>query len=367
MVASDEKAAFFSLDLARLPDAFYKPDVSAEEWRQLVTSAGSGGFAPGTLGTSGSITLGVLFERSVTYPIYMMMNAAPFLLPPAFYLTTGLRGLGICVALVAGLHLCCVLANPMRDIRSGQYIYTERNIQKYHSMRMVWPKSLQPPNLPGPKIFCAIPHGLAPVGVVAYPVWSKLFGERLCRWTCAPVVLKLPVISYFLEKVGFVAASTANIKSVLRKDQSVGVVLDGIAGMFQLDSSCEKGYVKERKGIVKIALTTGTPLVPVYCFGVTSLWRIIVDPFGWLERLSLFLNVSVTPFCGRPFGILPFGPPFRHPILTAIGDPIMVPKIEQPSQEEIDLYHGKLMDGFLGTFEQHKASYGWSNRRLQLV
>ena len=38
------------------------------------------------------------------------------------------------------------------------------------------------------------------------------------------------------------------------------VVLDGIAGMFQVDDSVEKAYVNSRKGIVKIALRSGAPL-----------------------------------------------------------------------------------------------------------
>lgn len=363
------QAEFYCLDLARLPDELFKPSVPGKAWLDRVTTAGAEGFSDGSLARLGPVSWFVWLERSVTYPVYMLLNAAPFAVPPVLYFTTGWKGM-LCFLLSMGaIHGVCELLDPMGDIRSGQFFYTERNIQKYHSMRWVWPKSLQPPNNhPGPKIFCAIPHGLAPVGVVGYPFWSKLFEERLCRWTCAPVVLKLPVISYFLRKVGFVAASASKIREVLtKKEQSVGVVLDGIAGMFQIAGDYEKGFVRERKGIVKIALTTGTPLVPVYCFGTTGLWRIVVDPFGWLERISLYLNVSVTPFFGRPFGLLPFGPPYRKPVLTAIGNPIIVPKVENPSVEQINEYHQKLMDGFVEVFDTHKAAFGWQSKHLRLV
>merc|ERR1711972_4323 len=96
------------------------------------------------------------------------------------------------------------------------------------------------------------------------------------------------------------------------------------------DSKVERGWGMKRKGIVKIALTTGVPLVPIYGFGHSSLWRIVVDPFRILERISIALNVSVVPFCGRPWGLLPFGPPYRLPVLVAIGEPIIVPKKETP-------------------------------------
>jgi len=236
-----------------------------------------------------------------------------------------------------------------------------------NSIKWVWPQSLQPPNTPTQKVFCTIPHGLAPVGIVAYPAWSRLFGDFLNRPTAAPAVLKIPIISYFLKAIGYIDAASSSIKKAVSRGENVGVVLDGIAGMFQKDSKVEVGYVRERKGIVKIALTTGAPLVPCYGFGHSDMWRILLDPFGILEKISLALNVSVTPFCGRPFGLLPFGPPKRTPVLLAFGEPIIVPKVENPTNEQIEEYHSKLMDGYLEVFNKHKASYGWADKKLKLV
>ena len=194
-----------------------------------------------------------------------------------------------------------------------------------------------------------------------------MFGERLNHWTAAPVVLKLPVISYFLKRIGYVCATSKDIKRVIAKEENVAVALDGIAGMFQRDKQEEIAYVKARKGIVKIALTTGTPLVPVFGFGHSELWRIVVDPFGILEKISCYLNVSVTPFCGRPWGLLPFGPPCRVPILMAFGEPVVCPKVEDPSNDLIDEYHRKMMESFVGAFDTHKAAYGWPTKTLKIV
>jgi len=222
--------------------------------------------------------------------------------------------------------------------------------------------------LPGSKIFCTVPHGLAPLGMTAYPFWSKMFGDRLCHSAAAPIILKLPVISYFLKRIGAIPADKKEIRRTLvNKEESVGIVLDGIAGMFQADAGVEKAWLLDRKGIVKIALTTGTPLVPAFAFGHSCLWRIVVDPFGILERISLALNASVVPFCGRPWGLLPFGPPFRQPILVAIGDPVVVPKVDDPTNEQVDKYHRELLDGFQRTFDFHKAAYGWPEKKMKMV
>lgn len=358
---------YYCLDYGRLPDELYKPEVPLEEWQKHVITAGNDGFGPGALRRIAPIRSGELLERLIVYPIYMIMNAAPFMMPPVLFAIFGLWG---CLYFVLGLfsiHVLLTVTNPLGKPRSGQYIITERHIQKYNSVKWVWPKSLQPPNTSGPKIFCTIPHGLAPVGITAYPGWSKLFGDRLNHPTAAATVLKIPIISYFLKQIGYVEASSAAIKKTLLKEENVGVVLDGIAGMFQNDPHVELGVVKERKGIVKIALTTGAPLVPVYGFGHSELWRILVDPFGILEKISLALNVSVTPFCGRPWGLLPFGPPYRTPVLLAFGEPVIVPKVEKPTQEQIDEYHDKMMNSFIEAFDKHKTAYGWPDKRLKLV
>jgi len=259
------------------------------------------------------------------------------------------------------------LATGGKGYYAQQYMYTERNNTRYCSLKMVWPASLHFPKHEGKRlIFAAIPHGLAPLGVVGYAMWSKLFTNRLVRWTAAPIVLKLPLVGALMKYVGYVPATTKSIERVLETgDHSVGLILDGIEGMFMASQTQEVGSVRKRKGIVKIALRAGVPLVPVYCFGHTALWTVIADPFGILQAISVKLNVSVTPFFGR-FG-WPLGPAFRTPVLVACGDPIPCPLTEAPTQELIDEYHAKLMDGYHAVFEQHKAAYGWAGRKLKLV
>jgi len=339
-----------------------------KKWQEHMTYAGKEGFKEGSLREIAPIRFGEWLERIIVFPLYMILNAAPLAVPPLLFLTVGWRGCVYFVLTLVSVHTLLVVLNPMGSPRSGQYILTERHIEKYNSIKWVWPKSLQPDALPSKKIFCVIPHGLAPLGTVAYPGWSKLFGERLNHPTAAPAVLKLPIISYFLKKIGYVTAESASIKKTLKdKDENVLVILDGINGMFQHSKAQEIGYVKQRKGIVKIALATGTPIVPIFGFGHSELWRIIVDPWGILEKVSLALGVSVTPFCGLPFGLLPFGPPYRTPVVLAFGEPVMVPQVDTPSQEMIDEYHKQMMDNFTGAFETHKKAYGWEKKSLKLV
>ena len=92
----------------------------------------------------------------------------------------------------------------------------------------------------------------------------------------------------------------------------------------------------------------------------------VTDPFGLLEKLSVALDVSVCPFYGR-WG-WPLGPPRRRAVLVALGAPIEVgPPNPSPTREEVDALHARLVAGFLATFDEHKAEYGWADRELQIV
>lgn len=95
------------------------------------------------------------------------------------------------------------------------------------------------------------------------------------------------------------------------------------------------------------------------------MYTVVVDPFGFLEKLSNIFGASLTPFFGR-FGWF-LGPPRRSPIVVCLGDPVKCPKIASPSQEQIDEYHGQMLDAFQKVFETHKAAYGWSNKKLKIV
>jgi len=256
-----------------------------------------------------------------------------------------------------------------QDIKGNQYLYTERNTSKYLSLRFVWPKSVAD-NISSkskPVIFCTVPHGVAPIGITAYPVWSKLFNDKLCHWTCAPVILQLPIVSFFMKSVGYVPAKAKSITDTLtKKEENIGIILDGIAGMFQQRQHEEIAHIRARKGIVKIALRAGVPIVPVYGFGHTSLYRVVVDPFGILEFLSAKLQVALTPFFGRWGWFL--GPPVRKSaVCLCLGEPVDCPQMDDPSKEDIDKYHKQLLEHYEQVFDQHKAAYGWEDKKLKFA
>merc|ERR1712176_1430925 len=124
----------------------------------------------------------------------------------------------------------------------------------------------------------------------------------------------------------------------------------------------ENLLLKNRKGVAKLALQTGCPVVPAYGFGNTALFTAHTDPFGIMQWLSRKLKMSIILFSGR-YGSL--CPP-RVPLYYVIGPLIELPNggvpVPQPTQQQIDEYHEKILLCLKTLFDAHKSFYGWQHK-----
>mmetsp|Transcript_8210 Transcript_8210/g.20211 ORF Transcript_8210/g.20211 Transcript_8210/m.20211 type:complete len:408 (-) Transcript_8210:852-2075(-) len=389
------KPSFYKLSAAELPDALFRKEAKANDWigcddddkkrPWMETTTNPKGFPPKQLSRIVSIDKIVELERIIGIPMYMAANVSPVVVPLGTFLWLffGLSWAKYLAIFVAAYHgilfsIWRIFFVPKfaqhngldpKDPYRSQYFFSERNVTKYCSTTYVWPASLQRPSLmtgqnkDRPVIYCVIPHGLAPLGISGYPYFSKVWNSKLCSWTCAPFLLTLPVLGHYFNVFGYIPAKSKHILETLtKKDRNVGIVLDGIDGMFHSNGKDETGAILGRKGICKIALKANVAIVPVYGFGNTKIYHVLVDPFGILQFLSAKLQMSLTPFVGRWGWFM--GPPYREvPISMCLGDPIYPPENTNNSngssitQEEIDAHHQKLLDGFTKVFETHKTGY----------
>lgn len=127
--------------------------------------------------------------------------------------------------------------------------------------------------------------------------------------------------------------------------------------------------LKTRRGFVRIALQTGAALVPAISFGENDYYDVVKKP-KWIKRI--FPNADNSPqipygrgYLQYNFGLLPR----RHKITTVIGAPILVEKIPNPSDEEIQNTHEIFCNRPKELFEQHKSKYvdDFENVHLEFV
>jgi 1-acyl-sn-glycerol-3-phosphate acyltransferase len=100
------------------------------------------------------------------------------------------------------------------------------------------------------------------------------------------------------------------VHSISRKMKSYG-------SRVYLSPPTRYALLRPRKGFIRLALKHGLPLVPVYIFGNTKLFKRLELP-KWIETLSLVLRTSIVLFWGRLGLPVPFQVPlYLH--LFAVG------------------------------------------------
>jgi 1-acyl-sn-glycerol-3-phosphate acyltransferase len=163
------------------------------------------------------------------------------------------------------------------------------------------------------------------------PIDAALIGASLFmdveppRFTRAMVekwTQTLPFVSLLFARVGQVVGVPENAKRLLESDEALLVFPEGARG---ISKSFDKRYqlVDFGLGFMRLALETGTPIVPVAVIGGEEQY-ISVGNFDGLAKMLRMPSMPILPQLLLPFGVLPlptryriyFGEPMRFE-----GDP----------------------------------------------
>lgn len=108
-------------------------------------------------------------------------------------------------------------------------------------------------------------------------------------------------------------------------------------------------FISHRKGFIKYAMRYGYKIYPLFIFGENQMYQTL-DKF---ESFRLGMNrakVFSAIFWSR-FGFIP---ECHCEIHTVVGKAIVLPKIDNPSDELIDKYHAIYMEKLTDLFNRHK-------------
>jgi hypothetical protein len=125
-------------------------------------------------------------------------------------------------------------------------------------------------------------------------------------------------------------------------------------------------YLQNRKGFIKQALTTGSPIVPAFAFNTDGSYKYWIPRGDLINGIARSIGFLPLFFAGR-FG-LPFGIPFPQDIHVVIGRPIYVPKEgEDVKSETVEKFHKLFLHEMEGLFERHKEEAGYGHRKLKIL
>ncbi|KAL6268531.1 hypothetical protein P5V15_001664 [Pogonomyrmex californicus] len=233
-------------------------------------------------------------------------------------------------------------------------------------------------------LFICIPHGILSIGVIGSFSTDVLNCKNIFPGLKMNVItldqhFKTPLIREYFYSTGFCASNVRSITYLLStppKSPYTGratiLIAGGVSESMESVPNTYRTIIKKRKGFVKLALKYGTSLVPVLSFGETDLYNQLYHPEGSTFRriqnyIRSFIGLAPVIFSGRGFFQYSFGLiPKRVPITVVVGSPIELPKIAEPTGQQIDEYHKKFLKCLVELFETQKYNYIKNAEKISL-
>lgn len=246
------------------------------------------------------------------------------------------------------------------------------------------------------------PHGVMNYGAAIFCFFSRwLVGSDQCT-AAADVVRFVPGLRHFTAPLWIVPASRREIAKRFDAKEMLGIVPDGISGIFAAGRAPSRGNellaIGKKRGLVRLVLQKRAGCVASYFVGTLQLYTIWQDPFGILAEVSRKLRVSLFLFWGR-FGestasprrapaarprALPSLParvhrrrlprivglpiPRRGPITCVVAyTPPLDEPILEPTPAQLDAHHAKIYGALQTAFDANKAHMGMANATLTIT
>ncbi|KAJ8515906.1 hypothetical protein ON010_g18501 [Phytophthora cinnamomi] len=211
------------------------------------------------------------------------------------------------------------------------------------------------------------PHGIMPISVMWLQFtaqWRKLFPNFYAHILTASILHQIPLARDVLHFYGSREVTRQAFAYTLKQKESVLLVPGGQAEMLEQQSAKNEVRVyTHHKGFIRLAIEHGVPLVPVLSFKEGEMMDNVQAPM--LQRW--FVKKLAFPFPYFPYGraLLPI--PRKIDIPVVVGEPLEVPHIEKPTQEDIDKVHAKYFAVLQEMFDKYKDEVGCGDYKLVLI
>lgn len=178
------------------------------------------------------------------------------------------------------------------------------------------------------------PHALMSLTPFFHTFW-----QRRTKVVCLNFFHRIPIVRDLYHFIGAIGSDYDTMKTAL-ETSSVSVIPGGVREMMLPHKpGVLQVVLKCRSGVFRLALETGTPLVPVLTYGESELFPQIEHPL--LKTLNTWLYTQFglcipIPSLTSLQNWLQLSESPLQPIRSVAGSPVAVEKIENPTQEQIE-------------------------------
>ncbi|CAH8471499.1 unnamed protein product [Schistosoma curassoni] len=211
------------------------------------------------------------------------------------------------------------------------------------------------------------PHGIFGIGAfINFLTEANQFSEKfpgITPWlTTLEINFKAPFYRDFLLSFNLVAATYKGLSYLLDSQQCgntgnfVVVVLGGAPEALDSRPGKYVFHTNRRYGFFKLALMTGSHLVPCVSFGEPNMFKQVYNPEGSCIRHFQNRFTKMATF-SPPFFYARFFLPYRTDVNTVIGRPIPCEKNPNPTREQISVLKELYLEELRNLYNKYKPIY----------
>ena len=241
-----------------------------------------------------------------------------------------------------------------RNAFSEMILKTEHNIKETFKIHILYP-------IPERSINIWHPHGMSGVTPVihnGYKITDPAY--KSTKGVVHTFFFYIPVVKDIIRNLNAIQSDYTTIKQTLEKE-SVSIAIGGVKEMEKFKNKHLDVAIKSRKGIFKIALETGTPIIPILTYGENELFPKMQNPIlEFMNDIVYKITTIRFPFPSlmslRNWQRISNHP--LEPIHTYTGKPIFTKKIENPTSKHIDKLRSIYIERIQELFkETHPPDY----------
>jgi Diacylglycerol acyltransferase len=197
----------------------------------------------------------------------------------------------------------------------------------------------------GQAIYLFHPHGLFSLAL-AFHVSSTItdWPYRNTKATVLSLMTHLPLVKDFASK-RVVSSNYYTMKEVLQSGTSLGVALGGLAEAKYIEQKKLTVIASTRKGIFKMAIETGVPIIPVLTYGENAIYRKMDSRIADLIEYFFRIQVPVPTVASWKAWFKIYKEPLENKIETHIGEAIDIGKARTPTEAEIVELRNRYIEG----------------------
>jgi len=201
-------------------------------------------------------------------------------------------------------------------------------------------------------------------GCLCQIIGKKIFPGVELEAVGASILLKTPIVRDVIMLCGTREVTKKAISHGLQNKVSILIIPGGQKEMrYWSPDKTKYIVVTKNKGFIKIALTQGAPLVPMFSFGENDILHNIQLPK--IQELTYrYLGFGYPLF---PYGRWYSAMPNPTQVSVCVGEPISVPQVTNPPDTLVDHYHQIYYQRLRELFEKYKVKAGYSNCELIYV